>query len=432
MVYKNLIMARILSLRALTEPNAPYTRRAFTPMYQKGRELICQWLDELEIEHWLDSAGNLHARIAGKSPSTIYMGSHSDTVPNGGAYDGILGVVAGIELLRYVQMHDISLNYSLEFIDFLAEETTDWGLSCIGSRALTGALTDAHLALSHPKTGQSLKAAINDMGGDLTQGLPSLSLTGNDYFLELHIEQGPVLERLDLDIGIVTSLVGITRISVVIRGMSNHSGTTPMSMRQDSLVTASALIVKANLIAETLAVEAEKKGAYFVATVGHISNTPNVINVVPSKTEIIFDLRASDNEYIGEFTTLIEQEISLITQASAEKLLPVEINLSLLSHTEPINFDCDLAELCDSLAIEKGLTTKIMTSGAGHDAAFMAKRMKTLMIFIPSKEGISHNAAEYSSDKDIQQGSGLLIDLVLALNRRLDRRTTDVDPRNGQ
>lgn len=426
MAYKSLIMARILSLRALTEPNAAYTRRAFTPMYQKGRDLICQWLDDLEVDHWLDSAGNLHARIAGKSPSTIYVGSHSDTVPNGGAYDGILGVVAGIELLRYVRVHDISLNYSLEFIDFLAEETTDWGLSCIGSRALTGALTDTHLALPHPKTGQSLKAAMSDMGADLTQGLPSLSLTDNDYFLELHIEQGPVLERLDLDIGIVTSVVGITRIRVEITGVSNHSGTTPMSMRQDALVTASALIVKANLIAEALAIEAETEGAYFVATVGQISNTPNVINVVPSKTEITFDLRATDNAYISKFTAFIEQEIALITQVAAEKLLPVEIHLSILSQTEPINFDDDLAVLCESLAKEKGLATKIMTSGAGHDAAFMAKCLKTMMIFIPSKEGISHNAAEYSSEKDIQQGSELLIDLVLALNNRFDRCITDV------
>ncbi len=415
----NLMMTRIFELRAITEPYRAYTRRAFTEIYQQGRSLICQWLDEMDIDHWFDTAGNLHARIEGASKSTVYFGSHSDTVPEGGAYDGVLGIVAGIELLSYVKRNQIPLNLSLEFIDFLAEETTDWGLSCIGSRALTGQLSDDDLMLRHPETGQLLKDAIDGISGNFSLGFPALALTDQDCFIELHIEQGPVLERRGLDIGIVNSIVGITRLKLDIQGVSNHSGTTPMSMRQDALVMAANIIGIVHDIGIEIAEDAENQYAYFVATVGKIVNIPNAINVVPGQAEVYLDLRTTDHIYTTKFIELLQQHIDQMLKISSDRNLPLTMRLSVLSQTEPAYFDKALVQLCEELVKEKGFKYQIMTSGAGHDAAFMVQKMKAMMIFIPSHNGISHNVKEHSTEEDIQRGYEVFRDLVLRLSGSL-------------
>ncbi|MHC5225177.1 M20 family metallo-hydrolase [Ignatzschineria sp. LJL83] len=424
----------IETLKTITEPNIPFTRRAFTEKYLEGREWLIAELRAMGLSPFIDNAGNLRAVLQGESNTRIYFGSHSDTVPGGGAYDGILGVVAGLEVLRYFTSRNITPVKTLEFIDFLAEETSDWGISCIGSRALTGALTKDHLALSHPDTKERLETAISRMGGNPEQlptlpplissessantQMPENSHTSHsndqyedqDIFLELHIEQGPVLEALNIDIGIVTGIVGINRIKLTFEGTSNHSGTTPMSLRQDALVMASHGILETQKIAEAISAEISSDSAenpqYFVATCGNIRNFPNAMNVVPGKCEIIIDIRTTDN-------ALAHQFIERLQRALTEK--KTNFTLEWMTQTEPVPLDLSLAKICETITKKLGLSYKLMTSGAGHDAAFMATVARTLMIFIPSVNGISHNDQEFSSDIAIENGYRAFLNLILTL-----------------
>lgn len=424
------ILQDIETLKTITEPNEPFTRRAFTEKYLEGRKWLIAELRAMGLSPFMDNAGNLRAVLQGESNTRIYFGSHSDTVPGGGAYDGILGVVAGLEVLRYFTSRNITPVKTLEFIDFIAEETSDWGISCIGSRALTGELTKDHLALSHPDTKELLKIAITRMGGNpeqlptLPPLIPSESSTNiqmpenihtrhssdQDVFLELHIEQGPVLEALNIDIGIVTSIVGINRIKLTFSGTSNHSGTTPMSLRQDALVMASHGIIETQKIAEAIATEIADEMAenpqYFVATCGNIRNFPNAMNVVPGKCEIIIDIRTTDNALVHQFIKRLQLSLS-------EK--KTNFTLEWMTQTEPVHLDLSLAKMCEGVAEKLGLSYKLMTSGAGHDAAFMANVARTLMIFIPSENGISHNHQEFSTNIAIENGYRAFLNLILTL-----------------
>ncbi len=411
------ILTDIEALKAITEPHQPFTRRAFTDKYQEGRAYLITQLTQLGLKPSIDTAGNLRARLQGLTEKTIYIGSHSDTVPNGGTLDGILGVIAALTILRYFITHQITPQYSIEFIDFLAEETTDWGLSCIGSRAFAGALSKKHLLQKHPKTGETLAEAIQRMGGVpeyIAHQESSATITKHlkDYFLELHIEQGPVLENTHKEIGIVTHIAGITRLKLTLLGESNHSGTTPMNMRQDALVKAAKIIIATEEIAQQIADQAQIAGDSFVATCGYLENFPNAINVVPGKTTLILDIRTTKASLSETFMTRLRQQLdSFFDQQVPTQSYPWEI----LSQTAPIPMDSSVITLSENLAQNAQITTLKMASGAGHDAAFMASIMKTAMLFIPSIGGISHNIKEASHHDDIIRGVELLLQLTIKL-----------------
>lgn len=401
-------------LKSITDPDLPFTRRAFTERYLEGRQWLMNELQNIGLTPFIDSAGNLRATLQGASESRIYFGSHSDTVPAGGAYDGILGVVVGLEVLRYFVENQIKPYKTLEFIDFLAEETTDWGISCIGSRALTGHLSAEHLALMHPETGETLAQAMVRMGADFTQPFPTLSENSQNTFVELHIEQGPVLETAQLDIGIVTHIVGITRLKMTFEGTCNHSGTTPMSLRQDALVMAAQAIVKTQQIADQIAEEAAGSQHYFVATCGKISNFPNAINVVPGSCELILDIRTTNNQYAELFRQQMEAMLTKLSHKAEQ------VTMEIISQTAPVTLDPALVDLCESLANRRNISSKRMPSGAGHDAAFMAEIAKTVMIFIPSIQGISHNPLEFSTKESIQIGANQFGSLIFELAQAND------------
>ncbi|GGZ98876.1 Zn-dependent hydrolase [Ignatzschineria ureiclastica] len=411
------VFTDINALKAITEPDKPFTRRAFTEKYQEGRAYLIAQLEPLGLKPFIDNAGNLRARLHGKTEKTLYIGSHSDTVPNGGILDGILGVIAGVTILRYFVENNLTPQYSLELIDFLAEETSDWGISCIGSRGLSGQLSAEHLALKHPKTGEILADAIQRMGGSPAtlseyQAIsnPLTSQTEN-YFLELHIEQGPVLERTEKQIGIVTHIAGITRLKLTLLGEANHSGTTPMSMRQDALVKAAKVIIATDKIAQQIAEQAQIEGDSFVATCGYIENVPNAINVVPGKTVLILDIRTTNMKLLETFQTSLKHSLESFAGDYLEEVL---------SQAEPVPMNSQLISLSENLAKITHISTLKMASGAGHDAAFMASIAKTAMLFIPSIAGISHNPKEASYEKDILCGIELLLQLTikLALNEK--------------
>lgn len=411
------VFTDIKALKAITEPDKPFTRRAFTKKYQEGRAYLIAQLEQLRLKPFIDNAGNLRARLQGTTEKTIYIGSHSDTVPNGGILDGILGVIAGVTILRYFVENNLTPQYSLELIDFLAEETSDWGISCIGSRGLSGQLSTEQLTLKHPKTGETLADAIQRIGGSPERLAEYQAMTKHqthppeNYFLELHIEQGPVLEQTEKQIGIVTHIVGITRLKLTLVGESNHSGTTPMNMRQDALVKAAKVIIAADKIAQQIAEQAQTEGDSFVATCGYIENVPNAINVVSGKTVLILDIRTTNMKLLKTFQTLLKQSLEPFARDYLEEVL---------SQTEPVPMNSQLISLSENLAQIAHISTLKMASGAGHDAAFMASIAKAAILFIPSIAGISHNPKEASHEKDILCGIELLLQLTikLALNEK--------------
>ncbi len=233
----------IMALAAITDPERPYTRRSFTPLFLEGRAWIAERFREAGLDVRIDTGGNLIGRREGRDPArgVLMVGSHSDTVPAGGRFDGIAGLITALEIVRALDEAGEQLEHTIEVVDFLAEEPSDFGVSCVGSRAAAGVLTPAMLDLTGPG-GERLGDALRRVGGD-PEALAAAKRDDVRAFLELHIEQGPVLERGGIDIGIVTSIVGIRRIEIVFEGAADHAGTTPMDVRRDALVAGAATVV---------------------------------------------------------------------------------------------------------------------------------------------------------------------------------------------
>jgi N-carbamoyl-L-amino-acid hydrolase len=232
------IQARLEALANLTLPEQPYTRRSFTPLYRQGRELVAQWMQEAGLKVSMDQAANLIGQRPGSAEGLhpIVIGSHTDTVPGGGRFDGIIGVVAAIEIAQCLHEQGITLRHPLAVMDYLAEEPSEFGISTIGSRAMAGALSLEHLRLTD-STGRTLAEGIREMGGTPERISEARREPGAFALsLELHIEQGPVLEEAQRAIGIVTGLVGIHRAQITLEGEANHAGTTPMRLRHDTVL----------------------------------------------------------------------------------------------------------------------------------------------------------------------------------------------------
>ncbi len=405
------IAADIEALAEITEPGRPYTRRAFSPLFLKGRAYIEARMKAAGLETRIDAGGNLIGRRPGKNPArgTIMLGSHSDTVPDGGRFDGIAGVIAALEVARSLADQGIALEHNLEIVDFLAEEVSIFGVSCIGSRGMTGQLPDAWLA--RQQDGRTLHQAIGEMGGDASalaqQSRPDLA-----GFLELHIEQGPILENERCDIGVVTAIAGITRIEVIIEGRADHAGTTPMTGRADALVAASQLVLDIRHAASGLA--AQSKG-HFTATVGEFAIEPNAANVVPSRVRLLIDARAELREDMLAFQSWLAAATEKLASAQGVSIAaPVTI-----SDNMPTPGHAGLLDILDHAAEAVGATHRRMASGAGHDTAWIAKVAPAAMIFVPCREGRSHSADEWAENDDIALGAGVLLRATLAMDEAL-------------
>ena len=285
------LWADVMALAEITDPERPYTRRSFSRLFLEGRAWLAQRFAEAGLTTRIDTAGNLIGRIEGADPKlgVIAIGSHSDTVPSGGRFDGIAGVAAGLEIVRALRDSRARLDHTIEVIDFLAEEPSEYGLSCVGSRGMTGAL-EASCSISPSRRARSSRDALRRVGGDPDR-LDQAKRDDIRAFLELHIEQGVVLESRSLDVGIVTSIVGIRRIEIVFEGEADHAGTTPMAVRRDALVAAAHTVCSVRGQPRRLAAEGPD---YFVATVGILTVEPSASNVVPARCRLIVDARATN------------------------------------------------------------------------------------------------------------------------------------------
>lgn len=401
------IQEHIDALARLTNPEQPYTRRSFTPLYQQGRELVAAWMREAGLSVSLDAAANLSGLRTGSVPglAPITLGSHTDTVPGGGRFDGIIGVVAAIEIAQCLHEQGSTLRHPLEVFDYLAEEPSEFGLSTIGSRAMAGALTAEHLQLTDP-TGRTLAEGIAQMGGNPARLHAARRAPGAFALsLELHIEQGPTLEAADIPIGIVTGLVGIHRAQIILEGQANHAGTTPMHLRRDALAGAAEII----LALESLCRATAGRG---VGTIGSISAAPNASNVIAGTVELVAEWRSVDPVLLAE---LAEQVETFVREIAARRGLTVRFDP--LSDTEPVQVPLEVQRLLQDTCQALGLQTLGLPSGAGHDTNHIALLAPAGMIFIPSRDGRSHCPEEWSEIGAIVQGTQVLGEAILAFDR---------------
>jgi beta-ureidopropionase / N-carbamoyl-L-amino-acid hydrolase len=399
-----------MALAAITDPETPYTRRSFSALFLKGREWLARRFGEAELEVRIDAAGNLIGRREGAEPGLkpIMLGSHSDTVPSGGRFDGIAGVIAALETARSLKDAGIALRHTLEVVDFLAEEPSEYGLSCVGSRGMVGALDADMLALKAPN-GESLASALRRVGGD-PEKLAKAKREDIDAFLELHIEQGVVLESEGVDVGVVKSIVGIRRIELVFDGEADHAGTTPMGLRRDALVAAARTVESVRRAAEALAGEG---GAYFVATVGVLEVSPSASNVVPGRCRLIIDARSTSAEMTRRFAERIDRE----SADHAGEAQVKRTGFSILSDAPPAACDPGLRAELRHAAQRLALTVRDLASGAGHDAAFMTRICPAAMVFTPCRAGKSHAPEEWADRDALAAGASVMFETVRALDR---------------
>ena len=402
------IGADLDALAAITEPGRPYTRRAFTPMFKEGRGWLEQAMQQAGAVTRIDAAGNLVGTIPGKRPElgTIMLGSHSDTVPDGGRFDGVAGVVVALEVARALRDQGAVLDHNLEIVDFLAEEVSIFGVSCIGSRGMSD--TRPAEWLTRESNGLSLEQGIAELGGD-----PQASARRDDIkaFLELHIEQGPVLQEQQLDVGVVTAIAGITRIEIIAEGRADHAGTTPMGLRRDALTTAAWIALGVEELGKALAAGE----AHFAATVGEFEMTPNAANVVPARVRMLIDARAEQRADMDRFIAELTTGVAAIAEKTGVSVGAPRI----VSDNHPTPSDAELLDVLDAACEGLGARHRRMASGAGHDTAWMARITKAAMIFVPCVDGRSHAPDEFATTEDIALGAAVLLDAVKALDVKL-------------
>ncbi len=387
------------------DTNGTTNRVAFSDADIAGRAYVADLMREAGLEVSIDYAANIIGRRAGtdSSKKPIAFGSHIDMVPNGGNYDGCLGSLAAIELVKTLQENNIKTSHPLEVIIFSNEEG-----GVMGSRAIAGELSPSALTVKNI-TGYTMGEGIMRLGGDTTRLKEIQREKGSlAAFLELHIEQGGILEEEGLDIGVVEGIVGLNWWDIEIIGFANHAGTTPMNKRQDALLAASYIIQAVNDAANSY------EGAQ-VATVGRIKAEPGAPNVIPGRVVLSLEIRDLSTEMIEKVYAQIEEKIRQIASRTN-----TEININPLDTTgKPALMDEKLKAQIAASAENLGLSYKTMPSGAGHDAQDMALIAPAGMIFVPSVGGISHSPKEFTSAEDMANGANVLMHAILDLDKKL-------------
>ena len=383
-------------------PQGGVSRVAYSEADKQGREYVLGLMKNARLEVTIDAAGNLIGKRAGSENNLkpLLIGSHIDTVPEGGNYDGVVGSMGAIEVAQTLAEQNVTLRHPLEVVIFQNEEG---GL--IGSRAMDGELQEKELDLVS-RSGKTIREGIKFIGGDPAK-LNEVKRAKGDIaaYLELHIEQGNTLDTEKINIGVVEGIVGINWWDVTIEGFANHAGTTAMNNRQDALLAAAKFIEAVNRVVTSV------PGRH-VGTVGRISALPGAPNVIPGKVVLSLELRDLDAAKIKMLYEKIQAEAQQIAAASKTKFEFKEINVNI-----PAPTDTRIRSLISDAARELGLSTKLMPSGAGHDAQDMARLGPVGMIFVPSVAGISHSPREFSHPEDIANGANVLLHTLLKLDK---------------
>lgn len=356
----------------------------------------------------VDAAANIWGTLEGDGTlnKPILIGSHLDSVPNGGKFDGALGVLAGKEIVRTLLEHKHQLHHPLKLVSFTAEEANDFNFATLGSRAIAGKITPSDLSSAENSEGIKLRDAIARANGNVDQISPA-EKNSIAAFFELHIEQGRKLEKQGLPVGIVDRIVGIYRDIVIITGEQNHSGTTMMSERSDALAAAGEMVAAAQKAAKNLQTDA-------VATVGKFDVFPNSANIIPGRVEFTLEVRSADKAERESLAKSIRQSFDSI--AAFHK---VSVSARNIYDTQECEFDRGLIDLLKQAAHSSDTAYSVMPSMAGHDAMHIASLGKAAMLFVKSIGGISHNPAELSLPEDIEQSVNVLLQAILLADERL-------------
>ena len=386
-------------------------RLALTDADREGRDLVVSWMRDLGMTVVIDAIGNVVATRPGSDPSAapVMTGSHIDTVGTGGRFDGNLGVLAGLEVVETLERHGVTTRRPLQVAFFTDEEGSRFAPDMLGSLVHVGGLG----------LEEALDIVAADDGARLGDELVRIGYAGPapcptnrapHAFVELHIEQGPILEDEGVTIGVVTGVKGISWTEVVVVGQSAHAGTTPMRLRRDPAYCAGAIATFVRDLTRRL-------GADQVGTVGRIDVYPNLVNVVPSRVVMTVDLRNTDERALQDAEGRLAEFLAELAASEG-----VEIATRSLARFEPVSFDPQMVERIESTAGRLGHSARRMASGAGHDAQMLSRVCPTAMIFTPSVNGLSHNIAEFTHAADIEAGANVLLRVLLELLDEPDGR----------
>ncbi|WP_037189133.1 M20 family metallo-hydrolase [Rhodococcus sp. 114MFTsu3.1] len=404
------LTADLVHLSTIIDSTIPgWTRQALTEADVVGRHWVRARMAEAGLETRIDGAGNVIGVLRGTAPgaSSIMTGSHTDTVEGGGRYDGNVGVAAALEVVRTLRANGIELRHDLIVVDFFSEEPNRFGISCVGSRAMTGQISTEDMDRVDSegvRFGDELSRV-----GVVPEALLSARFDTNRVkaFVELHIEQGPHLEEQGSDIGLVTSITGIKRFRVAFQGQPDHAGTTPMNRRRDAGCAAAGSVLAIERIASA---NVDGRG-----TTGLITFSPDAVNIVTESSELWGEFRSPDLDWLhaagNKFHAAVHSE-----GASRS----VDVELEWLPSEQPAVMDNRFIDISSREADRLGLTQSRLYSGAEHDAAILAKKIPTAMIFVPSKDGRSHCPDEFTAEKDIHSGANVLLNTIITLDRELD------------
>ncbi len=396
--YSQRALSRCKILSEISEMDGGILRQYLSKEHKQCNLTVSDWMTEAGMTTWQDSVGNQWGRIVSANPNAkrLIVGSHLDTVPNAGAYDGILGVLLAVELAALVTELQIELPFHLDVVGFCDEEGTRFATTLIGSKALAGEFSPDWLAL------------IDVNGVSMGQAMTEFGLTPSDYsssalkpeeliaYWEAHIEQGPVLESVDQALGVVTAIAGAKRAIISFIGHSGHAGTTPMHLRKDSLAAASEFIVSIEQLAKN-----SKNGE--VATVGQIEAKPGATNVIPGKTLMSLDIRAQNAPDLDVLLSDIRSSLERIVE---ERNLTFDWQWT--HQAGAVDCDEDIQQLFKSACVANSEHSPFLPSGAGHDAMAIAKVCPIGMLFLRSPKGISHHPSEAVIDGDVTKALSVL------------------------
>ena len=389
-------------------PGLGCTRLSYSKEDKEVREYLIKILKELGLPVKIDGVGNIRAKYIvdgnGDKPS-IMIGSHIDTVPNGGKFDGLTGVVTALEVIRILDENKIELDNPVEFAVFAEEEGSNFGTTMVGSKVLTGLYNLEDLKELKDHRGKSAYQIMKDFGLEVDK-IEEEVLKSSDVkaMIELHVEQGGILHKENLSIGIVKAIAGMKSYKIIFNGISNHAGTTPMNLRKDPMVGAAEMVLHLKNIAKDKALE------HTVATVGKIHSQPNASNVIASQVEIFVDIRDVESKGIEIVSENLKSKVKEL-----ELKYDLKIEVELVGESQVVHLSTEVVETIETIAKRRKYNYKMMNSGAVHDAAMLTKVTDVGMIFVPSIDGISHSPHEMTKIEDIKIACDVLLETVIEL-----------------
>jgi N-carbamoyl-L-amino-acid hydrolase len=379
-------------------------RTAYTIKDMRAKDIVIHLMRRVGLTVRIDGVGNVVGKTkSGKGP-VVMIGSHIDTVPGGGRFDGVVGVASGIEIARTISESNVSLNHPIEVCAFSAEESSRFGVGTLGSAVVAGELDAEDIEPLRDRRGARLGEVLARLGRGRS-AINGSRRNPSDFhaYLELHVEQGPILETERKKIGVVSAISASTRLRVKFLGRADHSGTTPMTLRKDALAAASELVLAVERICRN-----EVSGV--VGTVGAVSVAPNAMNVVPAMVELGVDIRSVVSESKKKAVDLVLEEAGLIARRRS-----IGLETSVMKEDQPVTLNGEIVSLLEDICRSSGIPYLKMISGAGHDAMKMARIARSGLIFVPSKRGLSHNPDEWTDLDDIELGANCLLRAILCL-----------------